>query len=207
MKRKKESAIRTITIPRPVRDRRILTAELIESEKPIPPEIRERLIAMPLFYSRASDLEAALKERFTPARQRRLMREARKWASYWASKYPEDFPDEAAEAHRIFRRDFRQEVRQARIIANISICRCWVELLKRFPQYVDRCPWRCFQGDRIWQTLRDEELLQALDLTPRQLAEKMNLNAMSSADWDEVLHIVPELASRRPPYDYCPIIE
>ena len=98
-------------------------------------------------------------------------------------------------------------MRSVRIIANISICRCWVELLKRFPQYVDCCPWRCFQGDRIWQTLRDEELLQALDLTPRQLAEKMNLNAMSSADWDEVLHIVPELAPRRPPCDYCPIVE
>ena len=207
MKRTVISRAVLIRATRSDRDRRILTAELIESEKPIPPEIRERLIAMPLFYSHASDVEAALKERFTPARQRRLMREARKWASYWASKYPEDFPDEAAEARRMFGRDFRQEVRQARIIANISICRCWVQLLKRFPQYADRCPWRCFQGDRIWQTLRDEELLQALDLTPRQLAEKMNLNAMSSADWDEVLHIVPELASRRPPCDYCPIVE
>ena len=207
MKRTVISRAVLIRATRSDRDRRILTAELIESEKPIPPEIRERLIAMPLFYSHASDVEAALKERFTPARQRRLMREARKWASYWASKYPEDFPDEAAEAHRMFRRKIRREMRQIRIHANISICRCWVELLKRFPQYVNRCPWHCFQGDRIWQTLRDEELLQALDLTPRQLAEKMNLNAMSSADWDEVLHIVPELASRRPPYDYCPIVE
>lgn len=40
-----------------------------------------------------------------------------------------------------------------------------------------------------------------------QVAGKMNLNAMSSADWDEVLKIVPELASRRPKNDYVCIVE
>ncbi len=202
MKQQKGSAIPTFKIPCPDRDRRLLTAELIASAKPIPPEIRERLIALPLFYSRALDVEAALKGRFTPARQRRLMREARKWAVYWASEYPEEIPDEIAEAHRIFRRDFRWAMRDVRIYANMSICRCWVALLKRFPEYADRCPWRCFQGDRIWETLRDEELLRAIGHTPLQLAEKMDLKAMSQPDWDEVLNIVPELAPRRPTYDY-----
>ena len=188
-------------------DRDLLTKKLIEGGDAISEAERERLIAAPILYSRETDIRKVLRWRFTPAWRKRQAEKARKWAAYWASKYPEDFPDEATEARRMFRRKIRREMRQIRIHANISICRCWVQLLKRFPQYVDRCPWRCFQGDRIWQTLRDEELLQALDLTPRQLAEKMNLNAMSSADWDEVLHIVPELASRRPPCDYCPIVE
>ena len=60
---------------------------------------------------------------------------------------------------------------------------------------------------RIWQTLQDEEFLKAIKRTPLQVARKMNLNAMSSADWDEVLKIVPELASRRPKNDYVCIVE
>ena len=64
-----------------------------------------------------------------------------------------------------------------------------------------------FQGDRIWQTLQDAELLRAINQTPLQLAEKMDLNAMTPCDWDEVIKTVPELASRRPNKDYnCYVI-
>ncbi len=204
----KRNVVSVATLRRAARsDRDLLTMKLLEGGDAIPKEERERLIASPILYSRETDIRKALKWRFNAAWRKREAEEARKWAAHWASEFPEEIPDEIAEAHRIFRRDFRWAMRDVRIYANISICRCWVQLLKRFPQYVDCCPWRYFQGDRIWQTLRDEELLQALDLTPRQLAEKMNLNAMSSADWDEVLHIVPELAPRRPPCDYSPIVE
>ncbi len=183
-------------------DRDLLTKKLLEGGDAISKEERERLIASPILYSRETDIRKALKWRFNAAWRKREAEEARKWAAHWASEFPEEIPDEIAEAHRIFRRDFFWAMRDVRIYANVSICRCWVALLKRFPEYADRCPWRYFQGDRIWETLRDEELLQALDLTPRQLAEKMNLKAMSQPDWDEVLNIVPELAPRRPTYDY-----
>ena len=75
------------------------------------------------------------------------------------------------------------------------------------PKYVKRCPWHFFQGDRIWQTLQDEEFLKAIKRTPLQVARKMNLNAMSSADWDEVLKIVPELKNRRPKNNYDCYVE
>ena len=79
--------------------------------------------------------------------------------------------------------------------------------VKHCPEYVDRCPWHFFQGDRIWQTLQDEDFLKAIKCTPLQVARKMNLNAMSIADWDEVLKIVPELASRRPKNYYDCYVE
>ena len=188
-------------------DRDLLTKKLLKGGDAIPREERERLIASPILYSRETDIRKALKWRFNAAWRKREAKKARQWAAYGASEYPEEIPDEIAEAHRIFRRDFRWAMRDVRIYANISICRCWVALLKRFPKYADRCPWRCFQGDRIWETLRDGELLHAIGHTPLQLAEKMDLKAMSQPDWDEVLNIVPELVSRRPPYDYSPIVE
>ena len=95
----------------------------------------------------------------------------------------------------------------ASLTANAEIARCWVKLLKHRPEYVDRCPWHFFQGDRIWQTLQDEELLNAIKQTPLQVAKKMNLKAMSGPDWDEVLKIVPELASRRPKNNYDCYVE
>jgi hypothetical protein len=97
-------------------------------------------------------------------------------------------------------------MRDVRIHANMEIARCWVKLLKHQPKYVKRCPWHFFQGDRIWQTLQDGEFLKAIKRTPLQVARKMNLNAMSAVDWDEVLKIVPELASRRPKNDYVCIV-
>lgn len=51
-------------------------------------------------------------------------------------------------------------------------------------------------------TLRDDKFLHTIKHTPRQLAEKMDLKAMSSPDWDEVLKIVSELATRRPKKEY-----
>ena len=204
----KRNVVSVATLKRAARsDRDLLTKKLLEGGDAISKEERERLIASPILYSRETDIKKALKWRFNAAWRKREAEEARKWVTHWASEFPEEIPDEIAEAHRIFRRDFCWAMRDVRIYANISICRCWVALLKRFPEYADRCPWRCFQGDRIWETLRDGELLRAIGHTPLQLAEKMDLKAMSQPDWDEVLNIVPELAPRRPPYDYSPIVE
>ena len=204
----KRNVVSVATLIRAARsDRDLLTKKLLEGGDAISKEERERLIASPILYSRETDMRKALKRKFNAEWREWKLEKARQWAAFLIKEFPEEFPDEIVEAHRIFRRDFRWAMRDVRIYANISICRCWVELLKRFPQYVDRCPWHVFQGDRIWQTLQDTELLRAINCTPLQLAEKMDLNAMTPCDWDEVIKIVPELASRRPKKDYdCYVI-
>ena len=110
-------------------------------------------------------------------------------------------PD-GCDANSFFKHLFKLEMRHVRSAANAEIAHCWVKLLKHHPEYADRCPWHFFQGDRIWQTLQDEELLNAIKQTPLQVAEKMNLNAMSVPAWDEMLKIVPELAGCRQGNNY-----
>ena len=160
------------------------------------------LIDHPFLYSHDSDVEEALEERFNHEWGKRkyasAVREAEQLRKYFLEEEKFDKIPFGCDAISIFKRRFKLAMRDVRIHANMEIARCWVRLLKYRPEYVDRCPWHFFQGDRIWQTLQDEELLTAIKQTPLQVTKKMNLNAMSSADWDEVLKIVPELASRRP---------
>ena len=169
------------------------------------------LIDHPFFYSHDSDVEAALDEHFNHEWGKRkyasAVSEAEQLRKYFLEEERLDKIPSGCDANPIFKRRFKLEMRRIRISANIDIARCWVRLLKHRPEYVDRCPWHFFQGDRIWQTLQDEEFLKAIKRTPLQVAKKMNLNAMSAADWDEVLKIVPELASRRPKNDYVCIVE
>ena len=187
-------------------DREALTEMLIAGESVIPGTDRERLIDASFLYSHEWDVAKALTERFTPAwRKRKYAAAVRE-----AERLREEFRDEddleelleGCDAVSIFKHRFEVEMREVRCHANMEIAYCWARLLKHRPEYVDRCPWHLFQGDRIWQTLRDEELLRAINHTPLQLAEKMDLNAMTSCDWDEAIKTVPELASRRPKKDY-----
>ena len=194
MKRKIAPALCTLEISLPDCDRFAFTEKLISGETIIPWTNRELLIDAPFFYSHETDVENALTERFPPEWRKRKYAAACREAELLS----EELPDEEFDASAIFKRMVRRELRQVRVSANLEIAHCWVNLLKRCPQYADRCPWRFFQYDLIWQTLRDEELLRAINCTPLQLAEKMDLNAMSAGDWDEVLRIVPELAVRRP---------
>ena len=158
------------------------------------------LIDHPFLYSHESDVEAALDERFNHEWGKRKYAAAAREAEQLQEYLPGD-------ANSIFKRRFKLAMRRIRIHANMEIAHCWVRILKHRPEYAHRCPWHFFQGDRIWQTLQDEEFLKAIKRTPLQVAQKMNLNAMSSADWDEVLKIIPELASRRPKKDYVCIVE
>ena len=179
---------------------------LIAGKTTVPWTNRELLIDDPFFYSHEWDVQKALYERFnhqwgkrkyaTAVREAELLREGLK-----DEENLEELLD-GCDAVSIFKRRFKFEMRDIRIMANIEICRCWMKILKHRPEYVDRYPWHVFQGDWIWQTLRDEELLRAINYTPLQLAEKMDLNAMTPCDWDEVIKTVPELASRRPKHDY-----
>ncbi|MBQ6597300.1 MAG: hypothetical protein IJH79_07090 [Lentisphaeria bacterium] len=186
-------------------DRESFTAMLIEGKTTVPGTEKELLIDAPFFYSTAEDVQREMKALFTPEWIGRKCSRVRRNAAYWAARCPEDFPDEAAEAHDSFRREIRREMRWIRGHANIEICRCWVKVLKHRPEYADRCPWRFFQGDRIWQTLQDGELLHSIKYTPLQLAEKFDLNAMTQPDWDEAIKTVPELAPRRSKHD-CYVI-
>ena len=169
------------------------------------------LIDHQFFYSHDSDVEAALDERFNHEWGKRkyasAVSEAEQLRKYFLEEEKLDKIPYGCDANSTFKRRFKLAMRDVRIYANMEIARCWVKLLKHHPKYVKRCPWHFFQGDRIWQTLQDEEFLKAIKHTPLQVAGKMKLNAMSSADWDEVLKIVPELASRRPKNDYVCIVE
>lgn len=191
---KHRSTTITLEISIPDWNREAFTDMLVAGENIVPWTNRALLIDEPFFYSHETDVENALTERFTPEWRKRKYA----YACREAELLSEELPDEEFDASAIFKRMVRRELRQVRVSANIEIARCWVNLLKRRPQYADRCPWRFFQYDLIWQTLRDEELLRAINCTPLQLAEKMDLNAMSAGDWNEVLKIVPELAARRP---------
>ena len=187
-------------------DREALTEMLIAGESVIPGTDRERLIDASFLYSHEWDVAKALTERFTPAwRKRKYAAAVRE-----AERLREEFRDEddleelleGCDAVSIFKHRFEVEMREVRCLANMEIAYCWVRLLKHRPEYAARCPWHMFQGDRIWQTLRDEELLHAVGCTALQLAGKMDLNAMTSCDWDEAIKTVPELAALRPKHDY-----
>ena len=208
---KRRSATVTLEIPIPNWNREAFTDMLIAGENIVPWTNRELLIDDPFFYSHESDVQKALEERFNRKwRKRRYAAAVRE-----AEGLREEFRDEdnleelidGCDAVSIFKRRFRLEMREVRCLANMEIAYCWRRLLKHRPEYVDRCPWHMFQGDRIWQTLQDAELLRAINHTPLQLAEKMDLNAMTSCDWDEAIKTVPELAARRPKKDYdCYVI-
>ena len=183
-------------------NRTAFTDLLIAGKKIVPFHKYDLLIDHQFFYSHESDVEAALEERFNHEWGKReyasAVSEAEQWREYFLEEEKLDKIPYGCDANSIFKHRFKLEMRYVRIHANIDIARCWVRLLKHRPEYVDRCPWHFFQGDRIWQTLQDKEFLKAIKRTPLQVAGKMNLNAMSFGDWDEVLEIVPELASRRP---------
>ena len=201
----------TVKIKLPDYNRKAFTDLLIEGKEIVPFHNYALLIDHQFFYSHESDVEEALEDRFNHewGKQKYAL------AVSEAESLQEEFRNEenidkllgGLDANSIFKRRFKLAMRDVRIHANMEIARCWVKLLKHQPKYVKRCPWHFFQGDRIWQTLQDEEFLKAIKRTPLQVARKMNLNAMSSADWDEVVKIVPELASRRPKKDYVCIVE
>jgi len=157
-------------------DREAFTDMLIAGEAVIPGTDRERLIDASFFYSHEWDVAKALTERFTPAWRKRKYAAALRQAE----RLREEFRDEdnleelldGCDAVSIFKHRFEVEMREVRCLANMEIAYCWGRLLKHRPEYATRCPWHMFQGDRIWQTLRDEELLRAMNCTPLQLAEK-----------------------------------
>ena len=201
----------TVKIKLPDYNRQAFTDLLIAGKKIVPFHNYALLIDHDFFYSHESDVEEALYERFNHKWGKReyaaAVQTEERWRKYFLEEEKLDKIPYYFDADSIFKHRFKQEIRYVRIYANMEIAQCWVRLLKHCPEYVDRCPWHFFQGDRIWQTLQDEEFLKAIKCTPLQVARKMNLNAMSSADWDEVLKIVPELASRRPKNDYVCIVE
>ena len=186
----------------PNRNRKAFTDMLIAGETIVPGTEQELLIDEPFFYSHEWDVERALRERFSIEWRKREYAVAIRDAERWQKYVQEGENPDGLDAVMFFKYRIKNELRWVRRSANDEIARCWVRLLKHRPEYVDRCPWRVFQGDRIWQTLRDEELLRAIKHTPLQLAEKMDLNAMTSCDWDEAIKTVPELAARRPKHDY-----
>ena len=188
----------TVKIKLPDYNRKAFTDLLIESKEIVPFHNYALLIDHQFFYSHESDVEEALEERFNhELGTRKYALAVRLQESLIEEENLDKIPD-GCDANSFFKHLFKLEMCHVRSAANAEIAHCWVTLLKHRPEYVDRCPWHFFQGDRIWQTLQDGEFLKAIKRTPLQVARKMNLNAMSSADWDEVLKIVPELASRRP---------
>ena len=188
----------TVKIKLPDYNRKVFTDLLIEDKEIVPFTNDELLIDHQFFYSHESDVEEAVEERFNHEwGTRKYALAVRLQESLLEEENLDKIPD-GCDANSFFKHLFKLEMRHVRSAANAEIAHCWVKLLKHRPEYVDRCPWHFFQGDRIWQTLQDEELLNAIKQTPLQVAEKMNLNAMSVQDWDEMLKIVPELASRRP---------
>ena len=197
----------TVKIKLPDYNRKVFTDLLIEDKEIVPFTNDELLIDHQFFYSHESDVEEALNERFNHEWGKREYALAVRLQESLIEEENLDKIPAGCDANSFFKHLFKLEMRHVRIFANMEIAHCWVKLLKHRPEYVDRCPWHFFQGDRIWQTLQDEEFLKAIKRTPLQVAEKMNLNAMSVPDWEEVLKIVPELASRRPKNDYVCIVE
>lgn len=195
MKHRNTTSDREIVIPN--RNRIAFTDMLIAGETIVPGTKHDLLIDDPIFYSHEWDVEKALKEIFTTEWRKREYATALCDAEYYQKEGLDGL-----DAVTLYKYRVKRELHQVRGRANDEISRCWVRLLKHRPEYVDRCPWRFFQGDLIWMTLRDYKLLHTIKHTPRQLAEKMDLKAMSSPDWDEVLKIVPELATRRPKKEY-----
>ena len=196
----------TAKIELPDFNRKAFTDLLIAGKEMVPFHNYDLLIDHQFFYSHESDVEEALEERFNHEWGKRkyasAVSEAEQLRKYFLEEEKLDKIPYGCDANSIFKRRFKLAMRDVRIHANMEIAQCWVKLLKHHPKYVKRCPWHFFQGDRIWQTLQDEELLGAIKQTPLQVAKKMNLNAMSAPDWEEVLKIVQESASRRPKNNY-----
>ena len=142
--------IATVTskIPIPNYSREAFTDMLIAGENTVPGTNRELLINEPFFHSHENDVQRAMEEQFTPEWLKREVDIRRQLAERYREEEEDDF-DEVAVA----KWTFRFAMRDVRIMANIDICRCWVNILKHRPEYVDRCPWRFFQGDRIWQSM------------------------------------------------------
>ena len=205
MKKVKSAAV-TLEISLPNWNREAFTDMLVAGKTTVPWTNRELLIDDPFFYSHEWDVQKALYERFNHQWGKRKYAAAVREAERLREEYrdEDDLEEllEGCDAVSLFKHRFRVEMRAVRLSANVEIAYCWRRLLKHRPEYVDRCPWHVFQGDRIWQTLQDTELLRAINHTPLQLAEKMDLNAMTPCDWDEVIKTVPELASRRPQHDH-----
>ena len=201
----------TLEIELPDYNRAAFTDMLIAGENIVPWTNRSLLIDEPFFYSHEWDVEDALtgylNHEWGKRKYASAVSEAEQLRKYFLEEEKLDKIPYGCDANSIFKRRFKLAMRDVRIHANMEIARCWVRLLKHQPKYVKRCPWHFFQGDRIWQTLQDEEFLKAIKRTPLQVARKMNLNAMSSADWDEVLKIVPELKNRRPKNNYDCYVE
>ena len=188
----------TVKIKLPDYNRKAFTDLLIEGKEIVPFHNYDLLIDHQFFYSHESDVEEALEERFNHEwGTRKYALAVRLQKSLLEEENLDKIPD-GCDVNSFFKHLFKLEMRHVRSAANAEIAHCWVTLLKHRPEYADRCPWHFFQGDRIWQTLQDKELLTAIKQTPLQVAEKMNLNAMSVPDWDEMLKIVPELARHRP---------
>ena len=197
----------TLEIELPDYNRAAFTDMLIAGENIVPWTNRSLLIDEPFFYSHEWDVEEALTGYLNHEwGTRKYAFAVRLQESVLEEENLDKIPD-GCDANSFFKHLFKLEMRHVRSAANAEIAHCWVRLLKHRPEFVDCCPWHFFQGDRIWQTLQDEELLNAIKQTPLQVAEKMNLNAMSQGDWDEVLKIVPELASRRPKNNYDCYVE
>ena len=172
---KRRSTTITIEIPIPNWNREAFTDMLIAGENIVPWTNRDLLIDEPFFYSHEWDVGKALRERFNRKWRKRRYAAAVREAERMREEYrDEDNLEElldGCDAVSIFKHRFKVEMREVRCHANMEIAYCWVRLLKHRPEYVDRCPWRVFQGDRIWQTLRDEELLRAIKHSPLQLAD------------------------------------
>ena len=194
--------MQTVIIKHPDYNRKSFTDLLVDGKEVVPFTDNELLIDHQFFYSHESDVEEALNERFNHEWVTRKYALAVRLQESLLEEENLDKIPKGCDANSFFKHLFKLEMRRIRIVANMEIARCWVRLLKHRPEYVNRCPWHFFQGDRIWQTLQDEELLTAIKQTPLQVAQKMNLNAMSAPDWDEVLKIVQESASRRPKNNY-----
>ena len=172
----------TVKIKLPDYNRKAFTDLLIAGKEIVPFHNYALLIDHQFFYSHESDVEEALEERFNHEwGTRKYASAVRLQESLLEEEKLDKIPD-GCDANSIFKRRFKLAMRDVRIHANMEIAHCWVKLLKHRPEYVDRCPWHFFQGDRIWQTLQDEELLNAIKQTPLQVAHGVNCAALSCID-------------------------
>ena len=163
-------------------NRKVFTDLLIEDKEIVPFTNDELLIDHQFFYSHESDVEEALEERFNYEWEKKKYALAvRLQESLLEEENLDKIPD-GCDANSFFKHLFKLEMRHVRSAANAEIAHCWVKLLKHRPEFVDRCPWHFFQGDRIWQTLQDEELLNAIKRTPLQVPAAHHLSHFSPPD-------------------------
>ena len=201
----------TVKIKLPDYNRKAFTDLLIAGKELVPFHNYALLIDHQFFYSHESDVEELLNERLDQEWRKRKYESAvyqeEYWKEYFLEEEKRDKVPRGFDANTFFKYRVKLEMRHARIIANAEIADCWIRILKHYPEYIDRCPWRFFQGKRLWQTLQDDELLNAIKQTPLQVAEKMNFNVMTAPDWEKVLKIVPEVAGCRQGNNYDCFVE